>query len=187
VDALRSFLRERPEIQTVIVTGWWHRYATGSSYRGQKAIWQDRGCHDDPEPVCVAGSLSRSLNRLLKEFSDIRFVLLDDVPVGWDLHPKSYLRAEFTGRNAGVAALPYMEAQDQFNDYAGILHDVASNNPNATFSPLLFESLCDAEGCSIVDDRGGLLYSDGDHLSSYGALSLKNEIRTMFLEDVLGQ
>lgn len=185
VDALRAFLHQNTHIKTAIVTGWWHRYATGASYRDQDAAWYDEECGAEAIRSCNAKSLARSLNKLVQEFPRVHFVFLDDVPVGWDLHPKSYFRAEFTGRDIGGAQLPRAVAQQQFVAYSGILSDIAANHTNATFSPILLDSLCDIDGCSVVDQHGSLLFSDGDHLSTYGALQLMDEIQAVFQEHVL--
>ena len=186
VEALRQFLQDQPDVGWVIVTGWWHRYATGLSYREERAIWRDAECLSSSLSDCMASSLKRSLVRLAKEFEDRNFIFLDDVPVGWNLHPQAHFRAAFRGMNSQAPVLPSEIANSQYESYAPILKSVADSLPNVVYHPAIFRSLCSESGCSAVGENGRLLFRDGDHLSPYGAGLLVNELEQVLkpLDDV---
>lgn len=178
IDAFVEFLSDKPNIKMIYLTGWWHRYATGISYRSNNGIWQDEACNSNLGLDCNKGSLQRSLTRLVRQFPDRRFIFLDDVPTGWALHPNSYYRASFRGLlDSQRAILPISEAQTQYMNYAPILEKLAENNTNSKFMPFIFDNLCDDSGCKMHGGSGELIFGDGDHLSEFGAMLLAKDMR----------
>lgn len=186
IDAFVDFLSNNPAVRTVYVTGWWHRYATGISYRGADAQWRDENCHSDLGKVCNEGSLHRSLTRLLTEFPDRRFIFLDDVPTGWALHPDSYFRASFRGlADNQNAILPIAIAEAQYMSYSPILESLALSQQNANFLPFITNRLCNQNGCSMLGEEGDLIFKDGDHLSEYGAMLLANDMFRIMSDTIM--
>jgi len=186
IEAFLEFLSENPNIQTIYLTGWWHRYATGISYREADAIWQDDDCNFGLGRECNELSFQRSLTRLVENFPDRRFIFLDDVPTGWALHPNSYFRASFRGLlDNQNAILPISNARSQYISYAPFLEDLAENYPNTSFMPFIFNRLCDNFGCQMHGKSGELIFIDGDHLSEFGAMLLANDMRRVMSDTAL--
>ncbi len=186
-DAFLEFLSDKPHIKTIYITGWWHRYATGISYREGDAIWQDEDCNSHLGLKCNMSSLKRSLSRLVKKFPDRSFIFLDDVPTGWALHPNSYYRASFRGLLENQAAiLSIDQARKQFDSYAPLLTALADGNSNTFFMPFIFDRICEDSGCPIHTEEGDLIFIDGDHLSITGAMMLADEmLKVMRTREVL--
>ncbi|MBE9640364.1 acyltransferase family protein [Salipiger mangrovisoli] len=169
MDAFVEFLDERPEINTVIIQNYWLHIVTGATYRHQGDVWLDAeydGSLTDYNPKAV----KRGLERLASRFPDRRFILLDDVPSGSDLHVREQLRHMKLDRTETLGLKSEINLEQRMI-YEDLLKSLAEDVPNISYRPI-YEDLCDDEVCHLFDGDV-LLFRDGDHLSWKGALRLK--------------
>ncbi|MEM7525629.1 MAG: SGNH hydrolase domain-containing protein, partial [Pseudomonadota bacterium] len=181
--AVVDYLRERPELETVVLAGFWAHRATGRSYRHQGDVWMDAG-YDGSGVRYNASALSGGLGRLISAFPDRRFVILDGVAADAALDPRTYARRAIAARapETAEAGAPAAKAATLRATYEPVLRRVAVSYPNVSYAPV-FRELCDAELCPLFDDAEPI-YRNGDHLSVHGALKLAPAL-TVTLRDTV--
>jgi peptidoglycan/LPS O-acetylase OafA/YrhL len=176
--AFVAYLRRHPEIQTVIMTAWWVREATGRSYRGELRLAVDEG-YDGSGAAYTPIALRHALDRFVKSFPDRRFILLDDIPTGKELDLREYVRVLYASGSAPPSGLPRATADAQRASYEPILKAVAAANRNVSYVPILGR-VCGRLTCPMYRPDGLLLYRDGDHLSRATSESLAPALETLF-------
>jgi peptidoglycan/LPS O-acetylase OafA/YrhL len=170
VNSFMAFLESRPNLKTVVVTGWWTRARTGRSYRDDPTVFIDDE-YDGSGLGYSALSLDHALDRLAQAFPDRHFVFLDDVPAGRTLDVKGYVRTFAVTGKAPLAGLPRSEADAQREHYEPALIAFAARHPNVTYARV-FAELCGPDICPLFDADGRPIFRDGDHLSNVGAMTL---------------
>ena len=172
-----EFLRERPALRIVVLAGYWQWQATGQSYRKENHIFPDDE-YDGSGLAYNKVSFQHGLQRLVDAFPDRRFVIVEDVPIGFEF--RNAVRAihihDVLGVGRGSARLDLIRVgisrqqyERQLASYRPILAAVA-RSPNISILPLI-DQLCDDQFCRGTRN-GALLFFDGDHLSMEGGLSL---------------
>ncbi|NOD49755.1 MULTISPECIES: acyltransferase family protein [unclassified Ruegeria] len=183
-EAFMSFLADRPEIDTVIITAFWEHQITGATYRHSGDIWFDAG-QTDWNGQTNREALLTGIGRLAEAFPKRQFILLDDVPSSDDLDLKTHLRSLlFQARDQheeiGMHAESYA---DQRAIYEPLLVEVAETHPNVVYRAF-FLSLCDTDICPLFKDNEPV-FRNGDHLSVQGAHLLRPEAKVL-LQDIFG-
>jgi hypothetical protein len=174
-DKFVEFLRERPSLRLIVVAGYWEVQARGQSYRKEPRIYFDDG-YDGSQLAYNKVSFEHGLRRLVDAFPDRRFIIVEDVPVGFRfhyvfraLHIQNVLGRGLAWPKLIDIGISRQEYERQLASYRPILAAVA-RAPNVSIVPLI-DQLCDSQLCSGTHN-GELLFRDGDHLSLEGALSL---------------
>lgn len=174
-----ELIRDNPEIRTVIFSGAWADYATGTNWKGKSWLYQD--------DISVATQSSenseifaRSLQRLVSELPDRRIIFLDDVPAGVELDLGFFVRRSMLGTvDRSTVMLPYEKAAERRLAYEPILQDLSSRNGNVSYMPV-FSDFCIPPGCPLFSAEAGFpIYRDGDHLSIRGALMWKDRFHEL--------
>ncbi len=170
-----EFLRAHPALRTVVLAGYWEWQATGQSYRKKPRIYPD----DDYDGSGLAYnkiSFQHGLQRLVDDFPDRRFIIVEDVPGGPEfryafraMHIQNVLGRGMVRPELMRIGISRQEYERQLASYRPILAAVA-HAPNVSILPLI-DQLCDSQLCSATRN-GALLFRDGDHLSLAGGLLL---------------
>lgn len=171
-EQIVEFIRARPELSTLILTGFWEHYLTGRSYRTDGAILRDPG-YDGRGSAYNPTAFANGLTELAEQLGDVQILLLDDVPTGAELHLPALLRKLrfYPDTRPG---LPRATADAQRAGYEPQLMTLAAGLPSVHYRTV-FTKLCDAEICPLFSGQTAL-FRDGDHLSWPGALRLKPEL-----------
>lgn len=183
-DAFMSFLADRPEIDTVIITAFWEHQITGATYRHSGDIWFDAQ-QTDWNGQTNREALLRGIHRLAAAFPKRRFILLDDVPSSDDLDLKTHMRsllfqAHDPQEEIGMHTENYAT---QRAIYEPLLVQMAEAHPNVVYRAF-FLSLCGPAICPLFKDNEPV-FRNGDHLSVQGAHLLQNDAETL-LQDIFG-
>ncbi|MCB1419723.1 MAG: acyltransferase [Notoacmeibacter sp.] len=177
--AFVEFLKQHPELRTVIITGFWVHQVTGDSFRHKGTVWFDDG-YDGTGTAYNATATRNGLTRLFQAFPERRFILLDDVASGTALDLKSQARRIWrVGKGTMAdAAMDIQAYQLQRDAYEPLLKEIAAANPNVRYVPL-FGKLCGADACRLMHD-GKPVWRNGDHLAAPGAMLLESDFSQLF-------
>ncbi|QAY75112.1 acyltransferase family protein [Sphingosinicella sp. BN140058] len=178
--AFEDYLRRHPELHTVIVTGFWSRAATGRSYREPLNLYYDAD-YDGSGAAYNVVAFRNGLERLVTQFPERRFILLDDIPTGEALSPLHRARQIHARGAIAEAGLTRAEADAQRASYEPILEGVAAHHANVRYRPVM-SALCGPKLCPSLDGRGRPLYHNGDHLSLYGPEPLAPALDRIFAD-----
>ncbi len=173
-----TYLRQHPNIRTIVLTAFWSQYSTGGNYRSRPRIYTDEG-YDGSGAAYNPIAFHHALERFIKGFPDRNFIILDDVPTGEALHPREYARVLYASGSPPVPGLPRASADAQRASYEPILKAVAEANRNVVYVPVL-RRLCGPDICPLFLQDGVLRYRDGDHLSRRGSESLAPALEVLF-------
>jgi peptidoglycan/LPS O-acetylase OafA/YrhL len=173
-----SFLKDNPQIKTVLLTGYWLHQATGYSYRHHGDLWTDED-YDGTGTAYNAKALRHGLDRLVTGFPDRRFLLLDDVPSGEVLDLRSAVRILWydPDRSRDEIGLPATDYARQRKEWEPILADLSMRHDNVAYKPI-FKAFCDPDLCPLFVN-GQPMFRDGDHLSQAGAERLIPELQVL--------
>lgn len=176
--AFVAFLKQHPEVHTVIITGFWIHQLTGDSFRHRGTLWYD-AAYDGSGTAYNRIATRNGLTRLFTTFADRRFILLDDVASGNALDLKSQARRIWRSGQGSMAAAAMDRAdyQAQRDAYEPLLKELAATHPNVTYEPL-FTTLCDDMACRLMRN-GQPVWRNGDHLSATGAMLLEPQFRDL--------
>ncbi len=175
-EEFSRFLRDMPDVRTVILSGFWSHQMTGNSYREKGSLWYDDS-YDGSGSAYSAKAAEGGLARLFEAFPDRRFILLDDNPTGSSLDLRTQMRilwrnGEGTLDNAAVARADYAAERAT---YEPVLQRLAERYANVDYRPV-FSSLCDEVKCALMR-AGEPVWRDGDHLSAKGAMLMEPQFR----------
>jgi peptidoglycan/LPS O-acetylase OafA/YrhL len=176
--ALVTYLRQHPNLRTIVLTAWWSYHATGRSYRTRPNIFVDQG-YDGSGEAYNPIAFRHGLDRFIKAFPDRNFIILDDGPSGAALHPREYARVLYASGSTPAPGLPRATADAQRASYEPILKAVAAANRNVVYVPVL-RRLCGPNICPLFLPDGVLQYRDGDHLSRTGSERLAPALEMLF-------
>lgn len=171
VVALLSFLDERPEIGTLIITQYWQNVLTGYTYRHSGTIMVDDQ-YDGSGSAYNPTAIKNGLTRLAARYPDREIILLDDIPTGREVHIRARLRL-MRFNLVPVEGMPLSEYHAQKALYEPYLIEIANTVDNIEYWPF-FDAVCYDEFCPLFDGDV-LLYSNGDHISWKGALRLTDQ------------
>lgn len=168
-DMLIEYLREHPELKTIILMGRWSISADGSRFKNEEGatkrqidVWKNEfGTNAELFDI----GLKRTVEKLLE--MDRQVVIVTGIPeVGYDV-PSSYIIASRTGRDVNAIIAPTLqEYQNRNLDANKTINEIAGKNPVIVVDPST--ALCDEKKCMVVTD-GQPIYRDDDHLSIFGA------------------
>ncbi|MEO3414755.1 acyltransferase family protein [Roseovarius sp. CAU 1744] len=171
LTAFAEFLRERPDIRTLIVTRYWLVQMTGYSYRHQGQIWRDEE-YDGSGSAYNVNATVAGMDKFVRAFPELRIVLLDDIPTGDELDLRTHVRFLLYGNSHQMSRLGLDPAEErrQRDSYEPVLRALAARHGKVEYVSL-FQELCTETSCPLFSGDTPL-YRDGDHLSHDGALRL---------------
>lgn len=163
------------KIPLVIMTSRWPRYVNGANYGNEGPFFNPLYpiAVDDKSEI-IAERLDATLEALTA--AGAKAIIMSDVPeVGYDV---PYVLARAAWQNRTVDIKPRMDrVQFRQGPSLRLLEAAAKAHGARLIVPL--DVLCGAQSC-LVEKNGKLLYTDEDHLSVAGALSLSGLFETMF-------
>lgn len=180
-EAVIAFLENHPEVQRVIVSGYWLHQATGRSYRYAGTVFMDAG-YDGSGVDYAPHALVNGLGALAARLPDRQIVLLDDIPSDDRLDLRSWRRMalwrpDLLTKGAG---LPRAEADAQRATWEPILRGIAARLPNVEYAPV-FTEFCAPDLCSLFGPEGPR-YRNGDHLSAATGLALAPRLERVLFD-----
>ena len=175
-EAIINFINTHPTVKTVILVSRWGSYIRGRwTQKGEEDLGGGH-LHDDygkypgvqPKAIIVNIGLKRAVEKLLSMQRHV--VLVTDVPeIGYNVVRAYYISARlpeiFNVDSIRPTLAEYIERQKEAN---AIIEEIA-DQPGVTLvrpERIMF----DEHGRGKIMVSGKLLYRDGDHLSTAGAL-----------------
>ena len=165
------YLKDHPEINTVILSSRWVISADGSRFKTEegntvKLVDSENPGEENPgNQILFETSLQRTIDELINMGREV--VLVSPVPeIGYHV-PSAYFVAVRTGRDISDIIAPTLEEFRTRNEVVfNVLSELSENNIHVRIvNPS--EILCDELVCLIINDNKPL-YNDDDHLSTVG-------------------
>ncbi len=171
-ETVIRFIEEHTELQTIILVARWAISAEGTRYKtefGRPVVLIDVA-NLESENQTNAVLFSLGLNRTVAKLLTLqrKVVIVSQVPeIGYDV-PSAYFIAERSGRNANDIIDPTLnEYFDRNQVVRKTIDELVTKNPAIeVINP--WKALCDQQKCLSIKD-GQPLYSDDDHLSTFGS------------------
>lgn len=174
-------IAEYDTIENLVFTASWADYALGKNWKGKEWLYQDEYsvARTYRENAAV---FKRAMERLTKRLPGKRLIFLDDVPAGEGLDLNYFVRTSMLkARDRKDAGIKPEMVTARREAYVPLLQSIAKHNENTTFMPLLSPFCAGENGCRLfADDLETAIYSDGDHLSYHGSVSLKHLLYPLF-------
>ena len=172
---------EQKNIRTVILVARWSNYVRGGLRQDRAALITDSN-NPSISSKDAAAVLERNLVPLVRQLSEEgrEVYIVEQAPeqFGFDLRDAFY-RAVHSGQDLGSLAVTAKDSQayqalaDSIIESLRSLPDVHIIDPSSV--------LCEKEGLCELEKKGILMYRDGDHLSTAGAMSLEPLFTNVFL------
>lgn len=162
--AVLTWLDQRKDIRTIVLTGYWLYEATSVTYRHKGTQFTDDK-YDGSGLAYNPVALRNALDRLAERYPDRRIVLIDDVPSGNAIFVKHFIRG-IIARGEAKSALPRAVADEQQKSYMPVLEAVAADHANVRVHRLLTDAVCDDRWCTLFDGDRNMKFVDGDHVSA---------------------
>ena len=168
-DGVISFIKQHPEIKTVILTAAWECYANGIHFNqvgGTTSRFKDMtGITSNQSNLSL---LRIGLTRTIVELTNLerQVVIVSDVPdIGYDV-VRNYWLSYIIGRS--LVILPTLsEYRERNKNVYALLHELEHRRNVTIIYPETL--LVDKTGRTIAMDKSKLYYRDSHHLSKYGA------------------
>ena len=185
-EASMRMIVETPAIADVVIAARWAFWSEGVRYAHESGMPPATLVLEEGpfEPgadnhATLAAGLERTVSTLLA--AGKRVWLVGPVPeVGYDVPRYFYLRSLGFARDLEIA--PTLAEFDHRQGFVlALMSDLERRYPIGTIWP--HERLCGDAGCAIARD-GHVLYSDGDHLSVFGAQSIAGLFSPIFDGDL---
>ncbi|MCB1532808.1 MAG: acyltransferase [Alphaproteobacteria bacterium] len=162
-----EFIRDHPQIKRIILIGYWEAY--------QRELLKTtiEGKPEDADPFIYA---MESVLQTLKELDKDVFIVMDAPVVGVKQLPLYLARAKYYGREVNIDMSLKRHLRKMEKLYA-IFDELRAEYGFIQIFP--HETLCQDGECPVMHDNHSLYY-DNDHLSSYGAVYLKEAFRPLF-------
>jgi hypothetical protein len=166
-----EYIVNHSELDTIVLAARWALSADGQRYKseiGEEVILvekSDVSLNSENNAEVFKAGLIRTVEKL--HALNRKVVLVSQVPeVGYDV-PSSYLSLSLAGRDANKIIAPTLDEYNKRNHFVSKVFDVVSNSGQVmVVNPS--EKLCDLRSCKVLNGTMPL-YSDDDHLSTYGA------------------
>ncbi|MFC6806625.1 acyltransferase family protein [Methylophaga thalassica] len=180
IEHAEKIIAAHSDIRTIILSGAWADYATGTNWKGRFWLYQDSKSQASTSKENIP-IFERALGRLFKKYPKHRFIVLDDVPAGSQLDLQHLARSAFWQQQTTdfSAYLPESEVQKRRNSYEPVLIKLAQSLDNVTYVPV-FKDFCSAGPCPLFEESVPI-YRDGDHLSRQGAMMQKPAFAKMVI------
>ena len=170
-DRMLAYVKDHPELQTVILAGRWATSAEGefvgrsSAPVGQRDLVDEYANGDGDAEGMFARGLKRTVAALTGMHRHV--ILVGQVPeVGYDV-PSAVLVARRSGRDVNALIAPSMKTYARRTAVVSeVLGSLADSRAVVVVNPAV--KLCDADRCAVTAD-GQTLYRDDHHLSTYGS------------------
>jgi hypothetical protein len=174
-NGVLAFIKNRKNIQTVILAARWGAYIQGHWTVKTEDPWtctlsdtMDKYNKDSSNATILGIGLERTVNTLRK--MNLKVILVSDVPeIGCDV-PRIYMMlSRFPFIKKGAEYYPSIAEYNARQKEANAILEGLSQLPNVTLirpEKLMF----DETGRGRIMANGELLYRDDDHLSTAGAL-----------------
>jgi peptidoglycan/LPS O-acetylase OafA/YrhL len=172
-ETMRSYIEERPELETVILMAHWTGVAEGTRYNdqdGERFEYYDVLADSDaPRPSSselVEIGLYRTIRALLDADRDV--IIVGPVPeVGHNVPSVNHI-ALITNRDVNAMIAPTRKEFDVRNEkIMSLLVRIEDDLALPVLRPS--DVLCDEARCIVALDNGEPLYHDHHHLSTIGA------------------
>lgn len=177
-----QYLRNHPEIKSVILASRFTIYLEGTLYKQEEGINPElvdlkAGYEVQPsQEVIFTNGLDRTLS-VLQSMGKKIYIIAPIPEIGYDVPSVSYI-AQRTGRDVNEMIAPnvneYLERTEKTRTILGISQE---NYGVYLIEP--WKVLCDSSICRISID-GNPLYKDDDHLSTFGSEYLSSLFGPIF-------
>jgi hypothetical protein len=165
---------QNAEYDKVILVARWPLYYTGTRSKNEPGPKIDiKGTNQfegEAETSLIEKSIQHTLETLSRMEQDV-YVFGSVAEIPWNV-PQSHLNRTFFGRPK-ITTIPSAIPLQRSSHVDSVLEQT-SKQEGAVFIPIS-PLLCGDENTCDISANGQLLYRDGDHLSSYGAMSLYNK------------
>ncbi len=181
-DSILLFIKNHPEINTVFLVGMWERYASGHRYNESNPVKLTdtfSNSSNASNVLVVNNSLSRTVKAILA--LNRKVVIVSDVPeLGVHAVRLCWVK-NITGESI-TGHLPTIQDYTTRNNNANALLNGLSRTPGVSIihpESLLFDH--NGRAIIIADNKTPtLLYTDSDHLSTYGAFFVAPAFQDVF-------
>ncbi len=179
-----DYLKQHPEIKTIILASRWAAYSTGSSYKEEDyLVYSLKDTYREYNgkqlnSILFKTGLSRTVNALIA--MDRKVIIVGDVPeIGYNVPRYSLIQKKLPFAVKGVDIRPSIAEYNQRNrEVQETLNELAKHK-NVTV--IHTESkMFDEHGMGKIAFQGELLYSDDDHLSTFGSLYVASSFDKVF-------
>jgi peptidoglycan/LPS O-acetylase OafA/YrhL len=165
VDHVREFVRQRQDIDTIVLAAQWYGYLMDSTYFYEKDGFSDRlklGSQG-------ASKAYSALEEMLAEFrkNKKRVYIILNSPIGSELNPRNMiLRDVFHGGfQIHTALLERSMVMQQFAPVNAKIREAGEHVGAIIIDPI--KTLCDEKTCPLVTKDGEPIYKDEVHLRPY--------------------
>jgi len=166
-NAVLEFIKNSPAIKHIFLAGYWRISLTGQSYDNSNFLIMDEKTRIS-SPLENRNVFRRGLKRTLDALDGYRISIIEDVPEIGAQFGKSvanhFIRQAWLGSDI-LARRTFVDDVDSYDqEFSSALSSLPAHWNFIEVKPWL----CQDQECPILID-GKLVYSDGDHLSRYGA------------------
>ncbi len=166
-NEVAKYIRSQPSLKHIFLAGYWRIPFTGQGYNNSNFLIVDEHTIirslDENRKV-----FKRGMERTLRELKDFTPVIIQDIPEIGSQFGKSvanhFIRDTWLG-NSAKKELMFATKNQSFDQEFDEM--VASYAPHPQYIKVQ-SVLCSNGSCPLLSN-GKLVYSDGDHLSEYGA------------------
>lgn len=182
-NAVLAFINNSPSIKHIFLAGYWRIALTGQGYDNSNFLIVD----DETlisTPLENRNVFRRGLKRTLDALDGYRVSIAEDIPEIGAQFGKAVANHFIRQAWLGNGMLAWRTFIDDEDSYSQEFSDILSNLPTRWDFIEIKPWLCPDQECPILIG-GKLVYSDGDHLSRYGASLLVPAFRQSLVYDAL--
>ena len=178
VNAGLDYIKAHPAITSIIVAGRWSSAAEGTRF-GANMLWNWYITDDESPSVSYAENRNvfvRGMTRVVNALAGRKVFVVTSVPEQKVDVPRVAALARYLGRDVQLD----VDRQEFDRRQRFVISVLTELSEQLGFTVIdLGRSLCTASACAAT--RGDVsLYSDDNHLSRYGALSIKHIFEPVF-------